>query len=148
MKKLLCIFGLLWSVSSFAQAPNPADVAREQNRIQQQQRQLMDDQLRQRELQAAESQSPYRTGQAGRQDAAQTPEKPAGRCVEIKQIVFAGNTILSDRAIRRITRVYEGRCLHAEEINAMLNDITNACIERGYATCRAFMEMPQTRLED
>jgi hemolysin activation/secretion protein len=146
MKTLTCILSILLSAGAAYAAP-PAGIAHDVGAIQRGQQQLMDDEIRSRELESVAAQSPYTTGAAGT-GAAKTPEKPAGRCVEIKQIAFGGNTILSDRRVRGITAKYENRCLTVDEINAMLNDITNVYIEKGYATSRAFMQMPQTRLKD
>jgi hemolysin activation/secretion protein len=115
--------------------------------IQRGQQQDMDAQMRAQEMQSIAAQSPYVTGEITPETTAPVTA-PTGKCVEIKQIAFGGNTILSNRAVRRITAQYENRCLRVDEINAMLNDITNAYIEKGYATSRAFMQMPQTRLKD
>jgi hemolysin activation/secretion protein len=137
---LFAITGLVFASPAFA-AVGPEV-------IQRQQQQDIEAQMRAQEVQSIAAQSPYATGEIDAEKAAAASAVPTGRCVEIKQIAFAGNTILSDRAVRRITAVYEGRCLRVDEINVMLNDITNAYIERGHATSRAFMEMPQTRLND
>ncbi|MDR2685356.1 MAG: hypothetical protein LBB23_01120 [Rickettsiales bacterium] len=114
--------------------------------IQRAQQQLMEDEIRTREVKNIKAQSPFITGQPKQQDKT-SPATP-GRCVEIKTIIFGGNTILSNRQVRRITRQYENRCLQVEEINALLNEITNKYIDKGYATSRAYMEMPQKRLRE
>lgn len=139
MKKLLVGFFLLIGVPAFG-AVSP-------ELIQLQQQQQLDAEARAREIENIASQSPYVTG-AIAPTVAPTDDIAAGHCVNIKTIVFGGNTILSDRQIRKITSGYENCCLNINEINQMLNDITNVYIERGYATSRAFMEMPQTRLSD
>jgi hemolysin activation/secretion protein len=138
MKRLIFAFYLLLTFPALAATPE---------QIQRQQQQDMESQMRAQELQSIAAQSPYVTGEITPGTTAPVTA-PSGQCVEIKQIAFGGNTILSNRAVRRITAQYENRCLRVDEINTMLNDITNVYIEKGYATSRAFMQMPQTRLRD
>ena len=149
MRKIAGIFIIIFAFTApcpaFSQVPNPADLSREQDRLQQQQRQLIDEQRRQWELRDAE---------AGRPPGAAVtppPEKPsaeAGRCLEIKEVEFSGNTRLSDRRIKKIIAPYLNHCLTLAAINTLLNDITNAYIEKGYITSRAFLLIPQPRLNE
>ena len=140
---LAVMLALPWP--AFPQVPNPADLSREQDRLQQQQRQLIDEQRRQWELREAEAGRPP--------GAAVSPptEKPSvedSRCLEIKEVEFSGNTRLSDRRIKKIIAPYLNRCLSLPAINALLNDIANAYIEKGYITSRTFLVMPQARLKE
>jgi hemolysin activation/secretion protein len=116
MKNLLVISLFTFCIGATNAAPPDIDA------IQRSQQQLIEDQLRQQELQNVAAQSPYAPDKA-KSDNAKAAKKTSDRCVEIKTISFGGNTILSDRAVRRITSQYETRCLHVEEINTILNDI-------------------------
>jgi hemolysin activation/secretion protein len=72
----------------------------------------------------------------------------SGACVEIRALEYSGNTVVSDRALNNLTARYAGRCLSIGEINALLQEITNAYIDAGYVTSRAFLTMPQPRLRE
>lgn len=65
--------------------------------------------------------------------------KEAGACIPIQRIRVEGSTLLSESTLARIVRKYEGQCLSLEEINGILQVLTNAYVERGYVTSRAVL---------
>jgi hemolysin activation/secretion protein len=142
---------LLWaSTPAFAQLPDADAIQRSRQQFMQEelrQRQRMEEELRRRELEDAASRSPYNRPETPPADEA-LPGPGSTRCVEIREVVFEGNAVFSDSRIHGLIALYEGRCLRVEEINAMLGDITNAYLARGYTTSRAYMIMPQPRLQD
>jgi len=62
MRKIAVIFIVILALAAswpaFSQVPNPSDLSREQDRLQQRQRQLIDEQRRQWELRGAEAGRP------------------------------------------------------------------------------------------
>lgn len=62
-----------------------------------------------------------------------------GPCVSITRIRVEGASLLSERQIRRLVAPYEGQCLNLNGINAVLQALTNAYVERGYLTSRAVL---------
>lgn len=63
-----------------------------------------------------------------------------GVCVPVDSVAVEGATLISPSALARLTRPFEGRCLTLQEINAVLQTLTNAYVERGYVTTRAVLE--------
>lgn len=61
-------------------------------------------------------------------------------CMEVRRIHVSGATLLSSSALASLISPYQGRCLSLADINNLLRDITNAYIERGYVTARAFVD--------
>lgn len=66
-------------------------------------------------------------------------------CLQVNTINVAGVTLLSKNTLSKILRGYEGRCLTLADINNLLRDISNAYIERGYITARAFVDPSSTQ---
>lgn len=143
-KTLILAIAAAFSFTTAAQAQVPPSVLQNQNRIQQEQQRLLNEEFRRQELQKA-LQRPTRE---------ETP-KPAEEeepdlvtsCVNIRKIMFTGNSEISDWSIKRITKQYKGTCMSLLQINQMLNKITDLYIEKGYITSRAYMTMPQKRLK-
>lgn len=143
-KTLILAIAAAFSFATAAQAQVPPSVLQNQNRIQQEQQRLLNEEFRRQELQKA-LQRPTRE---------ETP-KPAEEeepdlvtsCVNIRKIMFTGNSEISDWSIKRITKQYKGTCMSLLQINQMLNKITDLYIEKGYITSRAYMTMPQKRLK-
>lgn len=143
-KTLILAIAAAFSFATAAQAQVPPSVLQNQNRIQQEQQRLLNEEFRRQELQKA-LQRPTRE---------ETP-KPAEEeepdlvtsCVNIRKIMFTGNSEISDWSIKRITKQYKGTCMSLPQINQMLNKITDLYIEKGYITSRAYMTMPQKRLK-
>lgn len=63
-----------------------------------------------------------------------------GPCVPIKTISVEGATLLSSRHVQTITQSHEGQCLTLSAINAILQEITNAYVQKGYVGSRAVLE--------
>lgn len=143
-KTLILAIAAAFSFTTAVQAQVPPSVLQNQNRIQQEQQRLLNEEFRRQELQKA-LQRPTRE---------ETP-KPAEEeepdlvtsCVNIRKIMFTGNSEISDWSIKRITKQYKGTCMSLLQINQMLNKITDLYIEKGYITSRAYMTMPQKRLK-
>jgi hemolysin activation/secretion protein len=71
-----------------------------------------------------------------------------GACININELALEGNTVFSAAEIDVVFAPYRGQCLTLAQIGALLQDITNLYIEKGYITSRAFMVMPQNRLQE
>lgn len=61
-------------------------------------------------------------------------------CLKVQEVRVKGATLLSAGSLRALAAPYEGKCLTLADINNLLRDITNAYIERGYVTSRAFVD--------
>ena len=61
-------------------------------------------------------------------------------CVPIKTISVEGATLLSSHQVRAITQAHEGQCLTLGGINMVLQELTNAYIQKGYVGSRAVLE--------
>lgn len=70
-------------------------------------------------------------------------EKEGAPCLEVKEVRISGATLLNSRVLRKIAAPYENQCLSLAGINNLLRDITNAYIEKGYVTSRAFIDTNQ-----
>lgn len=57
----------------------------------------------------------------------------------VREIRVQGATLLSPRSIRKLVGKYEGQCLNLDGINAVLQTLTNAYVERGNVTSRAVL---------
>ena len=66
--------------------------------------------------------------------------KETGPCVPIKTISVEGATLLSSHQVRAITQAHEGQCLTLGGINMVLQELTNAYIQKGYVGSRAVLE--------
>jgi hemolysin activation/secretion protein len=80
-----------------------------------------------------------------------TPSAPkpsaSQACLDIAEIKYEGNSVISNRTLKKITQAYTHKCLSISQINTLLKDITNVYMDAGYVTSRAFMVMPQTELK-
>lgn len=61
------------------------------------------------------------------------------QCISVDTIEVAGVTLLSAQTIEDLTRKFSGRCLTLGDINSLLKHITNAYIDRGFVTSRAYL---------
>lgn len=68
------------------------------------------------------------------------------RCFEIQTIALVGATLMSDAQRAALLEPYQGKCLGANQLNALLKAITQFYIDRGYVTSRAYL--PQQDLAD
>jgi hemolysin activation/secretion protein len=131
------IFAALMPLSVIGAPPAPAPGDREQMRerqerlIEEQRRRI--EQLRQLPGQAAPE---TQTGQ----------EVADERCADIKQIVVEGVQLMPVATQREIVASYEGQCLNTAKINAVLKDLTQWYLDRGYITTRAYL--PDQTLSD
>lgn len=143
-KTLILAIAAAFSFATAAQAQVPPSVLQNQNRIQQEQQRLLNEEFRRQELQnALKRPKPKETP---KQAAEEEPDL-VGSCVNIRKILFTGNSKVSDWSIKRITKQYKDTCMSLPQINQMLNKITDLYIEKGYITSRAYMTMPQKRLK-
>lgn len=120
----LCVS--LFTTSVIAAPLNPAD--RDYIQSQQQQRLSQDQQQREALWNAVSPESP--------------PSVASGRngpCFPVKKIVIRNASLLSERQQGNITAPYINRCLDLTEINALVHDISDWYMQRGYITSRAFL---------
>ncbi len=147
--KNLCLFWITAAVLTavFPSAQSLAAVTtgdlqtiqRQQEQIRQQQ----EDRLRQQEEEfRSRSEEPPSSAQP--KTFPHLEEKDGAPCLEVKEVRVSGVSLLSDRAIKKITSPYENQCLSLAGINNLLRDITNAYIEKGYITSRAFVDTNQS----
>jgi len=126
----LGLFGL-----NHAWAASPVDLAALQRQndviLQQQQDQIRQDQENARRAIVPNGAS-LKTPNAGK------PE-PVGPCRDIQEIIINGADHLSKSTLKQIVQAYQGRCLAANDIEALLTQITGAYFRRGYITSRAYL---------
>ena len=67
------------------------------------------------------------------------PRQPDDACIEVEEIEISGATLLSEELLEELTRPYEGRCLSLGDLNALLDEINQSYIDRGYVTSRALL---------
>lgn len=116
------------SSGAYANFLNPAD----RDTIQQQQRELLEQNQQQRqELQR--SLTPKLTS-----PPAATPA-PGGPCFTINAIRLEGAEQLSGGAERRLTQPYLRQCLNLGQIQTLVQQVSDWYISRGYITSRAFL---------
>ena len=115
------------------------------SQIQRQQQQLIDAGFQKQELDRALRKTPTLTSSYMQS----LPEQsPSARCVDIREIEVDGNTKISTTRIKKIAQPYLNKCLTVDDINKILNTITNAYIDAGYITSGAYLINPQTKLKD
>lgn len=115
------------------------------SQIQRQQQQLIDAGFQRQELERAIRKTPTPTSSYMQS----LPEKSTStRCVDIREIEVDGNTKISTTRIKKIAQPYLNKCLTVDDINKILNAITNAYIDAGYITSGAYLITPQTKLND
>lgn len=76
-------------------------------------------------------------GREARPAAPVTP--PSTECVQVDDIDLDGVTRFDAQRQQTWVAPFEGRCLTVEDINALLGEITNAYVDRGYVTTRAYV---------
>ena len=137
-KFLTYIFIFLFSFTSSVKA-------QVSSQIQRQQQQLIDAGFQRQELDRAIRKAPTPTSSY----IQSLPEKSTStRCVDIREIEVDGNTKISTTRIKKIAQPYLNKCLTVDDINKILNAITNAYIDAGYITSGAYLITPQTKLND
>ena len=113
--------------------------------IQRHQQNLIDAGFQKQELDRAINQTPV---SAPKFTQTKPQSTKSSKCVDIKTVEFDGNTKLSNFRINRIVKPYLNKCLTVDDINKILNTITNAYIDAGYITSGAYLINPQTKLND
>src|SRR5471030_306341 len=105
---------------------SPAD----RDSIEQQQRQLLQQNQQQRqELQRSTPIPP----------APQTPPQPGGPCFDIHTITLRGADHMPARQQQQLTQPYLQQCLGIGQINALVKQVSDWYIGKGYITSRAFL---------
>lgn len=68
------------------------------------------------------------------------PTRPAaGPCFEIKSVVFPGVPEAWDSWLHEIVKPVKGTCPDVRQLQALVQILTNAMVERGYVTSRAYL---------
>ncbi len=75
--------------------------------------------------------------------ALEKPDEKPRPCVPVQEILLDGVTKFDVDEQRRFIKPYEGRCLRAADINALLQAINAAYVEKGYITSRAYLPEQQ-----
>ena len=132
------IFILFFAFTSSVNAQVAEDIQRHQQN-------LIDAGFQKQELNRAIQQTPTSTFKYAEP---KTQKPKSSKCVDIKTVEFDGNTKLSNFRINRIVKPYLNKCLTVDDINKILNTITNAYIDAGYITSGAYLINPQTKLND
>ena len=119
-------------LSTVAGAASPLPPAAEADRIfrQQEERQRALEQERLRPAPSESMQTPT---------LELSPVDPDAPCVNVRELIILGNTLLPQHFIDSLKAEYEGKCLTLEAINNITKTVTNAYADRGYITSRAFI---------
>ena len=78
----------------------------------------------------------------------ETKSTKSQKCVDVRKVEFDGNTKISTHKIDKIIKPYLNKCLTVDDINKILNAVTNAYIDAGYITSGAYLVSRQTKLAD
>lgn len=128
---------LAWSASPGASAQAPATPFRQDPAD----RLLREQVERERQERLKQEPPDIRTPAPGAADAAITPESlpdPEPTFL-IERIVLSGNTVLPEAQVREITRPFSGIRLGVNRINLLLRRLTQAFIDGGFITTRAYV---------
>lgn len=74
------------------------------------------------------------------------PADDSSACLDVQSIELNGAHFLSVRQRTALTQPFTGQCLSASDLNRLLSEITNAYLQRGYVTTRAYL--PPQNLEN
>ena len=113
--------------------------------IQRHQQNLIEAGFQQQELDRAIQQKPLPSKEYIKPETKSTKSQ---KCVNIKKVEFDGNTKISTFRIDKIIKPYLNKCLTVDDINKILNAVTNAYIDAGYITSGAYLVSRQTKLAD
>ena len=73
----------------------------------------------------------------GRETVTPAPAPEDERCFDIQTINLKGATLIADKPRAALLEPYLGKCLGANQLNALLKAITQFYIDLGYVTSRA-----------
>jgi hemolysin activation/secretion protein len=135
---LTLLLALCLPVGAALAAPAPGDL-RELQRRQEQILQQQEDLHRRQEEEFFRSRE---RAPAGEEPAVLPPaaSRTGAPCARIDRVRVSGVSLFSADAIQALTLPYENRCLTLAEVTALLRDISNSYIRRGYVTARAFVD--------
>ena len=69
----------------------------------------------------------------------QVPAPKKGVCVDVKEIRLSGYTLFQKADFKPILSRYVGRCLSLSDMNALMDEITNLYIAKGYITSKTYI---------
>lgn len=126
---------LMASGPTWAQAtPDQIDQAnREIERIQQEQRERLENDRRERESQQPRTQIELPVAPEG-------TATEGGPCRDIKRIQIEGAALMSEDDQRRLAAPFVGTCMDVADIERLLGSITNYYIRDGYIGARAYIQ--------
>lgn len=124
--RCLTAFSIFIFLSAHAAPLSPAD----RDSIEQQQRQLL--QQNQQQRQELERSTPITP-------APQTPVHTGGPCFDIHTITLLGADKMPARDQRKLTQPYLQQCLGISQINTLVKQVSDWYIGQGYITSRAFL---------
>lgn len=121
----------LWVWGSIALAAESPNAPSDQNLIRDDQQRLIErQQQRLQELQRLPGEGEV---------LERTPSQARGQCFPIDDIAVKEATRLDDGASQRLVRPFRGRCLTADDLNELLRRLTQAYVDEGYVTTRAYL---------
>ena len=123
---------LLLMQNAYAAAPMPSFSPDRATELHDQRLREMEDNQRRRMLLTPPAEQPEPTKPQ--------PHKETGHCIPINTISVEGDTLLSSHQVRAITQAHEGQCLTLGGINTVLQELTNAYVQKGYVGSRAVLE--------
>ncbi len=130
----LCAAPLALTMGAPARAQAvPHQLLQQQNQIQQLQQQQFDQMQRQR----WQTEQPPAAG--GEAPPTAHPVNPGTVCFTLRQVTFAGASLLSDADRAGLAAPYLGRCVTIDDINALIRAVTDLYGSRGYVTTRAVL---------
>lgn len=133
---LLVLSFLLCNTSSYA-AEDINDVIGEQNRVIQNQQQFEQDKQRKNELQNLEVERKDEAAEEAIEEESEEVKAAKQKCFQAAQITFSKNTVFSKKEEGALTSSFISRCLTPDEINQLLQNITDRLVEKEYITSRA-----------
>ncbi len=143
MKNFTTIFllSLLYSFSILSIA-NAADIDRvvgEQNRVIQNQQQFEQSKERKTELHTIEIEQQASEAKELEPEEESEEVKMKKRCILVKKITFTKNKILAPEQESELVKNYLMRCLKADDISQMLQEITEYIVKKEYVTSKAML---------
>ena len=135
VRAILTCVGMCWGMSVGAQLPDSSGAERQGDVIQRLQQERL------RELQdRARPVDPVAQGEDLRRRAApEVPVEQGGVCWPIDEVVVSGGERLSKATLKRLLEVNAQPCLRAQEIQQVLNWVTQDLFEQGEISTRAYL---------